>query len=296
MGNLQCRPDSKKISAILDGRQRLNCIRTFSLVCFVVVISAIASSPCVAEDRLWGTLKGRVVLDGDLPKIIPLVAKGAAVKDPICAAKEIPDEKIVVDPDSKGMANVVVYLLKRPAVVHPDLELIVAKSTKVQKPEGDKPDDPKAKDDDDAVTIETKECRFVPHVIFAQVGQKIRVVNKDKVPHNFHSNPVKNTPDNFILKPNDDQGIFTRPLSMSERFPFKANCDIHPWMTMHIMVLNHPYCAITDANGRYEIPKLPVGNHEFIFWHETGGYVEKKFAVTIKEGVNEQEEMTVAVQ
>jgi hypothetical protein len=30
-------------------------------------------------------------------------------------------------------------------------------------------------------------------------------------------------------------------------------CDVHPWMRRFVMVAEHPYYAITDANGRYTL-------------------------------------------
>src|SRR5258708_4530527 len=71
----------------------------------------------------WGTLKGQVLLDGEVPKIELLIPKGKAdVRDAaVCAAQDVPDEKLVVDPQSKGIANVIIYLAKKPDKIHPDL-------------------------------------------------------------------------------------------------------------------------------------------------------------------------------
>ena len=48
------------------------------------------------------------------------------------------------------------------------------------------------------------------------------------------------------------------------------------------------YAAVTDAKGHFEIPNLSVGAHEFMVWQESAGWLEKKYSVTIKEGMNEQ--------
>lgn len=61
----------------------------------------------------WGDLEGQIVLDGELPQVQPLLKLGA--KD------GIPNEDMMFDDQTKGIANVCVYLRKAPAI-HPDLK------------------------------------------------------------------------------------------------------------------------------------------------------------------------------
>ena len=63
-----------------------------------------------------------------------------------------------------------------------------------------------------------------------------------------------------------------------------VKCDLHPHMRAYWLILDHPFAAITDAKGRFEIKGLPAGNHEFRVWHERVGYVDRKFKVTITDG------------
>ena len=48
----------------------------------------------------------------------------------------------------------------------------------------------------------------------------------------------------------------------AERTPGAVICDIHPWMSAWWMVLDHPYFAVTDAKGNYEIKNVPGRNPE----------------------------------
>jgi hypothetical protein len=221
---------------------------------------------CQSANAQWGNLKGQIVLDGEIPKIAPLVVKGnQQAKDAaVCAAQEVPDEKLVVNPDSKGIANVVVYLAKKPAKIYPALE----KSTVPQ------------------VTFDQKGCRFLPHVLLVRTDQTVLVTSEDECAHNTHTYPIKNRQDNFVVSPKDRTGVSVKPLTLAEKLPSKVGCDIHPWMVAYWVILDHPYAAVTDENGNFEIPNLPVGAHEFIVWQESAGYLEKKYAVTIKAGEN----------
>ena len=56
--------------------------------------------------------------------------------------------------------------------------------------------------------------------------------------------------------------------------------------------MDHPYFAVTDKNGRFSIPQLPTGEHDFRIWQERVGYVNdpdqaimgRKWTVTIEPG------------
>ena len=50
------------------------------------------------------------------------------------------------------------------------------------------------------------------------------------------------------------------------------------------MVVDHPYAAVTDKEGKFTIPNLPVGEHEFRVWHERSGYLDRKYAVKVTKG------------
>ncbi len=225
------------------------------------VFAACASS---ASAEGWGTLKGQILLDGDVPAIPPL----DITKDAVCMAQPVPDEKLVVDAKTKGIANIVIYLAKKPDAIHPSLKEI----------------DEKKKE----VTFDQKGCRFTPHVMVVRTGQQVRVFSDDDTAHNTHTYMGKNDSDNFLLAPKNRVGVLLKPLKYAEKLPRKVSCDIHSWMTAYWVVVDHPYAAVTDPEGKYEIPELPAGKHEFIVWHESSGYLDKKYTVEIKEGVNEQ--------
>ncbi|MFN8854847.1 MAG: carboxypeptidase-like regulatory domain-containing protein, partial [Planctomycetaceae bacterium] len=50
------------------------------------------------------------------------------------------------------------------------------------------------------------------------------------------------------------------------------------------LILDHPFMAVSDANGKFEIEGLPAGKHEFTVWHEKKGYLDKKLVVEVKAG------------
>ena len=204
-----------------------------------------------------GTLKGRVLFSGSFTQE-NLYGAGAAIKDAeVCAAEPIPDEAIVVN--DGGLANVFIYLERAP------------RGAEVPEP-GEEP-----------LQFDNLKCRFVPHALLMQTGQTIRVTNSDAVAHNTHTFPARNDPFNSVLKVNDTEGIpFT--YKRSEKVPVQVKCDLHAWMKAWHLPLDHPYGAGTSENGTFEIAGLPPGKHKFRIWHETAGYLDRGYEVTMPGG------------
>jgi hypothetical protein len=50
-------------------------------------------------------------------------------------------------------------------------------------------------------------------------------------------------------------------------------------MIAYIVVTEHPYHAVTDIYGEYEIRDVPPGNYRLKVWHESLGIQEKQVEV-----------------
>ena len=218
--------------------------------------------PLSAADEKYGTLTGQFVLDGAIPVLKPLVAKGdAGTKDAaVCAADTVPDDGLVVDPASKGIANIFVYI-KKAKDVHPSLKTPASPT----------------------VAFDQKGCRFFPHALFVRTNQEVKVLSEDPIAHNTHTFPLRNQAANTAIKPNERVGVPYKN-AVSESLPMEVKCDFHPWMKAYWLVLDHPYAAITDKDGKFTIENLPAGEHEFVVWQEKVGYVERKLKVNVKAG------------
>jgi hypothetical protein len=51
------------------------------------------------------------------------------------------------------------------------------------------------------------------------------------------------------------------------------SCGSHPWMKGYGWCFDHPYFAVTDKDGKFEIKNIPAGARKFILWHEKDGYL-----------------------
>ena len=128
------------------------------------------------------------------------------------------------------------------------------------------------------VTLRLRNCIYENHVVAVQSGQQLLVANLDNGLHNVHPIPsVKGNPEsNFAMMPKAPALKFN--FSQPERF-LRFKCDVHPWEFAYVNVIDHPFFAITDANGNFVIPDLPPGDYTLEAHHRKAGVVQKQITV-----------------
>jgi hypothetical protein len=101
------------------------------------------------------------------------------------------------------------------------------------------------------------------------VGTPIHLKSSDGVSHNvniqlrgLNQNPSMPAGATLTITPDT-----------AERGPGPVNCNIHTWMTAYWLVLEHPYFAVTDKDGNYEIKDAPSGEQKVVVWQEAARYL-----------------------
>lgn len=118
------------------------------------------------------------------------------------------------------------------------------------------------------VELAQKGCIYSPRVLGIRVGQTLDVVNADATLHNVHALPMANEEFNKSqpLQNSHMKHVFTTPEVM-----VRFKCDVHAWMAAYVGVLPHPYFAVSDEAGHFEIRDLPPGKYTIEAWHEVFG-------------------------
>lgn len=117
----------------------------------------------------------------------------------------------------------------------------------------------------EAVTLDQRGCQYRPHVFGIQAGQPLKILNSDGTLHNIHALPQKNAEFN-IGQP--FKGMETVKKFENVEVPVRFKCDVHKWMGAYTGVFNHPFFAVTNDQGTFEIKNLPPGNYVVEAWHE----------------------------
>lgn len=118
------------------------------------------------------------------------------------------------------------------------------------------------------VELIQKGCIYAPRVMGVRVGQPIDVVNSDATMHNVHALPMVNQEFNKSqpLQNSHMTHVFTAPEVM-----VRFMCNVHSWMSSYVGVMEHPYFAVSDEAGHFEIKNLPPGTYTIEAWHEKFG-------------------------
>jgi hypothetical protein len=220
---------------------------------FAIAALAMAAAGSLAH----ADITGKVTLDGKAPEMKEIDM--AAVKECATQHADPVTEQTVVADDKGNLANVIVSIKKAEGQDLP----------------GEAPADP--------VVLDQKGCMYEPHVLAMMSGQKLLIKNDDPFLHNVHSLATVNQPFNFG-QPTKDPGKEVEPPKAAEYF--RVKCDVHPWMSAHFGVFEHPFFAVSKEDGTYAIKTagLPDGDYTLSFWHESLASEPVEEKITVKDG------------
>ncbi len=120
-------------------------------------------------------------------------------------------------------------------------------------------------------------CLFTPRVQGVRVGQKLVVRNSDPTLHNVQANTVNNPPFNFGQP---FQGMETELVFANAEEMIRVRCDVHPWMTAYLAIVEHPFFDTTSADGTFTIADVPPGDYRVASWHDVLGTDTRQVTVT----------------
>ena len=112
------------------------------------------------------------------------------------------------------------------------------------------------------VVLDQKGCEYNPYIFAVQTGQKIIIRNSDPAPilHNVHVTPTVAGNQEMNLPQSAGAADLSVSFPAAEDF-LKFKCDVHPWMFAYATVVDHPYFAVTDKDGKFTIANVPPGKY-----------------------------------
>lgn len=116
--------------------------------------------------------------------------------------------------------------------------------------------------------IDQENCMYTPRIQGAVAGQTIDIKNSDGTLHNVHTYKGAESWFNQAQPKGSDMIGKESP---EDPTVVKFTCDVHPWMRGFVVVTDHPYFAVSAADGSFTIDKLPPGKYKLEAWHATYG-------------------------
>lgn len=221
----------------------------FVLVAVGVVVAGADARPPAA----WTTVSGQVVLPPDVPVPAPKLLPG-----PVAG---VPDESLIVNPKNRGIKNVVVWLRpnnKDPKAKFAADEIHPADAKRAPRP---------------VLVAFTPRLVFAPRALTARVGDTVVIQNQSPQLANFQWFSANNGGVNVNL--NAGQAFKTPVPLVAETPPIAFKSVLAP-ADGYLRIFEHPYYAVTDADGNFELKDAPVGDYRLVYWHERVGFKDGK--------------------
>jgi hypothetical protein len=221
---------------------------TLSVLLLFVLVSASPAQYQAVQVTNGGTITGTVKWSGAPAKPIVLpITKNPDICDPQ-KKKDRDLERIIVAPDG-SVANTVVYLKNISKGKAMDTLAVQRRQ------------------------LNQKTCRYEPHVYLVPKESNFEMKSSDPILHNIHMmgaafyNIPFPIPDKVINRPMHKDGVVD------------IKCDAgHVWMNSEVLVVDHPYYAVTDEHGNFKLTDVPPGDYDIEAWHE-GWHVAREESV-----------------
>jgi hypothetical protein len=197
-----------------------------------------------------GTITGTVKWSGTVPHALDFpITKDPQICDPD-SKKSVDLERLVIGPQG-GLANTVVYLKN------------ISSGKAMDLPEQRR-------------HLDQKHCRYIPHILLVAENASLSMMSSDATLHTIHMDGAAsfNLPFPFTDRP------ITRTMSTPGLVHLRCNGG-HVWMNAEMMVVPHPYYAVTDESGRFEFTEVPPGTYQIVAWHEGWGLAGKEQAYDV---------------
>jgi plastocyanin len=109
-----------------------------------------------------------------------------------------------------------------------------------------------------AAVMSQKNMVFNPHVLPVIKGTTVDFTNDDTVAHNVFTPPGAAVRFNL--------GLYGPGVKKTVTFDTLGEvpllCVVHPDMLGYVIVLQNPYFALTDPDGKFQIKDVPPGNYQ----------------------------------
>ncbi len=189
-----------------------------------------------------GSVKGQAVWQGSIPKLPPL----KVFADLDTCGTQVPSPALRIDPATNGIQDVLVYLErvergKKPATAYP---LHMGKGP--MHPAG-------------------RHCQFEQEVNPFVRTAEVALINFEPILHNPHLFNDKHSLFNLAM-PTANREI-AATLVRARGVGLRLQCDVHVHMNAWAAAFDHPYFAVTDEQGRFEIGGIPPGSYTLVAWH-----------------------------
>lgn len=124
--------------------------------------------------------------------------------------------------------------------------------------------------------VSNDKCSFAPRVQIVRPNGKLKTTSNDPVLHTTNAQ-LENGRTLFNVALPIPGLTVTKPIGTTGTV--RLGCNTHPWMRGWVIVTDQA-AALTGADGRFTIDRVPPGTYEMRVWHEALKGAPQKVTVT----------------
>ena len=216
-------------------------LKRFGMTVAAVVLALPAALPAqdyqVVTVKDGGTISGTVKWSGPMPHLaMASINKDAPICDPT-SHKTRDLERLIVGPHA-GVANTVVFIKD------------ISRGKAMDVPQQRR-------------FLDQRLCRYEPHILVVPANSELQIKSSDATLHTIHMDGAAtyNLPFPFVNQ------TVARKMPSVGLVSLRCNGG-HTWMNAEMFVVPHPYYAVTDESGKFELSDVPPGEYQLDAWHE----------------------------
>jgi hypothetical protein len=120
------------------------------------------------------------------------------------------------------------------------------------------------------VVLEERDGNIVPRVVAMMTGQVLELRNREPTLHILHGRLDGISQFDRALPPGIGPETWVPATASRGHTPVSVTCDLHPATEAALLVLPHPYFAVTGRDGTFRFA-TPPGAQSVVAWHPTLG-------------------------
>jgi plastocyanin len=130
------------------------------------------------------------------------------------------------------------------------------------------------------VEMDQKDMIFLPRVLAVQYGRPVLFTNSDLCNHGVQTaTTLAANQFNIVTPPSQEFKFIFQP----QPKPVVIGCPLHTWMRGWVYVAEHPWCDVTNVQGRFTLRDVPPGTNSLWLHHADTGTQEKR-SITVQAG------------
>jgi hypothetical protein len=124
------------------------------------------------------------------------------------------------------------------------------------------------------------DCVLSPRVQVVMSPGTLNVSSEDVTMHRDHIINVATGEMIGIAPFNDNGEVVPFDRILDKPAELEVTCELHPWSKAYILVFDHPYYAMTSADGTFSIDDIPPGTYHVRAWHPSLGLSDQTVTIT----------------